>query len=86
MEKSGQPHKNSHEQIIYFLYLCMFWEEVGKISFELVAVQFFLKVITEPQLCLCTWQERKPLRKRRSCNLYVYKCQNVKACNPFKRW
>lgn len=29
---------------------------------------------------------KKPLRKKGRCNLYVYKCQNVKACNPFKRW
>lgn len=31
-------------------------------------------------------QQKKTLRKKGRCNLYVYKCQNVKACNPLKRW
>lgn len=42
---------------------------------------------TEAELCIAHLAgQKKTLRKKGRCNLYVYKCQNVKACNPFKRW
>lgn len=50
------------------------------------AVQFSQGDHAEARLCMSAWQETKPLRKKGRCNLYVYKCQKVKACNPFRRW